>query len=500
MDDRRFQQLLECVELRIADLKIAQLARYLWALTIVGTSEERANVVLTEYSRRLLDAEDATDAVTLEEAATMLWTMGCLKDSTGTANIQLVTLLSEYVRTCSDTGGKATFAALPPKLVVRVLWSLGIHGVSDDDLIIEGLTAIVDGGQLDRVPASSAVSLLWAVSQSRALVRLESTLSLLSHVTANVAGMGMSEMGTLADSLVALRDTAAASSSADAEQLLALVHTLEASSQVLVESFTERCKLAPPDTHVPVPILISVLRAAVSAKATSPKELWDIAKLQLQNALASVNQVGPSEAASLLEIVAFIPRQQSTARAPSFPGDGSSTLSPSWHRIAGRLAALCACKVAELKDRGHLINACWALASLGYPYRKILRAARKTVQYSLHELSANLLARLVVAVAAEEVFFTYSSPGKLRVAKVDREFVDDVAVSVFRTANEVQPLHAKVVQCAVTQAVGPCDEIPNLQSVGAFLLTRCMRWWRWRGWDGSRRSISRSATVNARSA
>ena len=128
--------------------------------------------------------------------------------------------------------------------------------------------------------------------------------------------------------------------------------------------------------------------------------MWDIALRELHKTFASQVSISTSEAASLLEIIAFIPRTYGNGKSASsgskilaiMSADGA-TLSPQWHRIAGRLAANCASNAAQLKDKTHLINAGWALATIGYPYRKILRATRKSVQFSLHELSSSLVAR-----------------------------------------------------------------------------------------------------------
>jgi hypothetical protein len=500
VEDRRYQQLVECIELRIKNLKIADIARYLWAVTIIGITEDRANVVLNEFSRRLLDGDEESGdgPVSLEEAATICWVVGCLKDSHGWTNMQLISLLrdrlSSRISRSNDnnrivgskgssssassstsnstniTGGdrKRSFAGLPLKLVIRVLWSLGIHGINDDDLTIEALTAVVDEGNLEKVPVSSAVTLFWAVSQSRVLIKLDSTLRLLHYVSSTeTTSVSIAEMSLLADALVALRDTATSQQSrgqrvapSDEEKIQALTETLEESMIMLVENFVTRCSQSSFDALLPIPILISVLRVAVSAQGQSRPQVWTLALSQLHKAFASQVSFSTSEAASLLEIIAFIPRTYGSSGASSNSGSKNPLLSdgatqnPNWHRISGRLAAICASNAAQLKDKTHLINACWALSTLGYPYRKILRATRKQVQFALHELSANLLARLVVAVAAEEVFYTYSSPGNRRVAKFDREFVEDVALSVYRTASEVYPLHSKINALVAVAGLG----------------------------------------------
>ena len=48
--DRRYEQLIECFELRIRSIKVADLSRYLWAVTTLRVvDEEQAKIVFNEY-------------------------------------------------------------------------------------------------------------------------------------------------------------------------------------------------------------------------------------------------------------------------------------------------------------------------------------------------------------------------------------------------------------------------------------------------------------------
>eukprot|EP01041_Mallomonas_annulata_P005759 gene5759-11638_t len=155
---------------------------------------------------------------------------------------------------------------------------------------------------------------------------------------------------------------------------------------------------------------------------------------------------------------------------------------PSWHRIAGRLSAICATTTQNQPplssssttststqsqllhtyistashiptktltnalssgniyiDRIQLLNACWGVAELGHQYRALLRAVRKSVQFSLHELDAQSLARLSIAVAEEETGVTVGGDKGITGAKLDREFVDQVALMSLRRAPNMSP-------------------------------------------------------------
>ena len=137
-------------------MRIADIARYLWVSSIIGATEDHVQLVFDEFSRRLVaSAEGTGDMVTLEEAATMIWTCGCTKDSHGWTNLQLMSMLCDHLRSSSSSNSnsnsnsnhssespiskKSSFAALPLKLIIRVLWSLSIHGINDDDLCTDGL-------------------------------------------------------------------------------------------------------------------------------------------------------------------------------------------------------------------------------------------------------------------------------------------------------------------------------------------------------------------------
>jgi hypothetical protein len=211
-----------------------------------------------------------------------------------------------------------------------------------------------------------------------------------------------------------------------------------------------------------------------------PPLLWERCLRRLNRVTAAPSataNVSPWEAASLLELIPFCPRNVTVEYTLERPllwpfgqhkqevkvdevqdlYPGLRVRNPPWHRLAGRLAALTSTQAPILKDRAHLINACWALAMLGHPNRLLLRTVRKTVQFALHELSASVLARLVVAVAVEEASGAvgdFAGSSLSTSAKLDREFVDQVALGVFKSAADIRPLSVQISALVAAAGLG----------------------------------------------
>jgi hypothetical protein len=230
----------------------------------------------------------------------------------------------------------------------------------------------------------------------------------------------------------------------------------------------------------PVISIIGVLRCAVAMNEPYPPLLWERCLRRLNRVTAAPSataNVSPWEAASLLELIPFCPRNVTVEYTLERPllwpfgqhkqevkvdevqdlYPGLRVRNPPWHRLAGRLAALTSTQAPILKDRAHLINACWALAMLGHPNRLLLRTVRKTVQFALHELSASVLARLVVAVAVEEASGAvgdFAGSSLSTSAKLDREFVDQVALGVFKSAADIRPLSVQISALVAAAGLG----------------------------------------------
>jgi len=118
--DRRFEQLSECVELRASQMSTLDLSRYCWGLSLLKIGdEEQVRLIFDEYSDRL-----GRNSTTSEELATMMWTVGCLKEAyEWSTNSSVVQALSAKLL------GKGLHAVerLNARILVRVLWTLALH-------------------------------------------------------------------------------------------------------------------------------------------------------------------------------------------------------------------------------------------------------------------------------------------------------------------------------------------------------------------------------------
>lgn len=124
-NDRRFEQLSDCVELGLSDISSMELCKYLWSISVLGLSDEdRARAVFGEYLARI----EAPDKNLSEgEVATMMWTVGCVKNNFGWTDNRLMAkltdLLLEEPLESLNRGGR---------LLVRILWTLTVHKDSID--------------------------------------------------------------------------------------------------------------------------------------------------------------------------------------------------------------------------------------------------------------------------------------------------------------------------------------------------------------------------------
>jgi hypothetical protein len=485
--DRQYEQLVECVELRIKSIRVSDLSRYLWgASTLRGIEEHQANVAFNEFMRRLeLNGEDDNYTISVEEAAGITWAVGCVKDNFGWSSAPLVSLLCDYL----DEGD--ALSTLSSKMIVRVLWSLALHNSNDIELCLHGLSAI-DSRGLQNVSGTSAINLLWSVAQFKDIIDADLMLRLLDRVLAVIqdkeAVLGVAEIALACDAFVTLHETVRLAStvalslpagvgrsgpSQKLDKLKSASDLIEKCTGCVVESFAHNHRTS---KVMSISALISIFRAAVVASVTT-SDVWGLALIRLEEAFNSNVSITMMEATSILMIITAIPKsvdssqhsndekehtgvkipETNTTLPPVDPVESEDirllkgpqgSRNPRWHGVVGRLAAISATNAAQIKDKACLINASWALATLGYPYRKLLTAVRKRIQFALHELTPNMLARLVVAVAAEECFVgSYVNAGAagLRASpKLDREFVDQVALSVYHNLAGMTPVTVQI--------------------------------------------------------
>lgn len=176
--ERRFEQLTECVEIKINKLRTVDLARYLWGLTVLGVNDkQKIDMILNEYLNRLdsyyiqldqntnipssrISLVEASESV-IDKLSTMLWTLGCVKDTFSWTNDKLFHGLSDALNVASVN---RKFNTISTRLIVRVLWSITVHGVYNHDLFTQGLSEIIKR-PVEELSTTNAVILLWSVSQ-----------------------------------------------------------------------------------------------------------------------------------------------------------------------------------------------------------------------------------------------------------------------------------------------------------------------------------------------
>lgn len=165
--DRRFEQLVEVVELNLSSMSVIPLTRYLWGITVVGISDsDHIKTVFEAYNQRvesydILDVpnEDVTIQTT-EELAMMLWTVGCVKETFKWTNIPLVTAILQRLTVYNYK--HSTLNGLRSGLLARVLWSTAVHNVFSHDLYIHAVYSILFRHSIEELSSTSAVTLLWA--------------------------------------------------------------------------------------------------------------------------------------------------------------------------------------------------------------------------------------------------------------------------------------------------------------------------------------------------
>jgi hypothetical protein len=376
-------------------------------------------------------------------------------------------------------------------MVVRFLWALAVYDVPDPDLFKKGIAVLQARGP-ETLSSAQTAKLLWSLAQSPSLAFQEAYLSTMKHAldrletTIEKRLMSTGDVALAGDALLSLCEAAHSEISVlknntesirgarhRISQLEETVEDLMDAMETLVDCSVDRVD------DMSVACIISVLRCAVTIGEAYPPQLWERCLKRLNHLTANPSasaHFSPWESASMLELIPFAPRnatvefhlEKAIWPFPShlsevkndevkdlFPG--SRNRNPSWHRLAGRLAAWTCAQATVLKDRHHLINSCWGLACLGHPHRTLLRYVRKNVQFALHELSPDVLSRLVVAVALEEASGAvgdFARSGVSTVAKLDREFVDQVALSVFKTVGDVTPLSSQISALVAAAGLG----------------------------------------------
>lgn len=485
--DRRFEQLVECVELMVAKLSNQDLVRYLWGSTMLAIGDEaQTTVILNEFSKRLdlhnvmfknlqgkLTSFRDTNLITIEDLAAMIWSVGCVKDSYGWTNLTLVVGLSQALDNyeLSDTTDKK-FSALSPSLIIRTLWSLAGHDVRHPVTAKSGLAKACEN--ISALSPTNCVSLLWCCARFRyfeytAILKLINAVSF--HLNNNA--IARNEYFHASEALRSLYSSSKSNFFAAPENdQVTRESSIDIMKQIstLLPAFVSHCIKHLP--NLPISYTITLLRAltVIEFKDSSNIILNDFIAdsfVHFNTALAAnaTHPMSPSDASQLLQAMVTVVDyplmlvKESLKKMPSasdfkvfamtLRNEKKQLLSqyiqanPSWHRLAGRLAAICCNQHQEIPDKSDLLYASWAVAKLGHAYRPLYRVVRKATQFSLHELSELAFARLIMAIATEEAAAALNS-GSGMCVKLDHEFVDQVALGALRRAHLVQSLDEQI--------------------------------------------------------
>lgn len=174
-------------------MKTLDLARYLWGVTVLGINDkELVDFVLKEYNVRVqnyrneLKLQDermdgttslasssqplsigsggglssvSQTSLTVEKLATMLWTLGCVKDTLGWTDVTLAMDIASLVSSSNPR-------SLSSRLIVRVLWSMTVQGIYDETLFKKGLDILVSR-PTEQLSLRNTIVLLWVCAQSK---------------------------------------------------------------------------------------------------------------------------------------------------------------------------------------------------------------------------------------------------------------------------------------------------------------------------------------------
>ncbi|RYH16993.1 hypothetical protein EON65_29260 [archaeon] len=506
--DRRIQQLVECADPHLKKLSTIELARYLWAYTKLSIDMGDVNSlisVLKEYDVRVSDilvrkreedTHEDSPVPSREEVAAMIWTLGCLKDSYGIHDVDLMQDLITLFRQSKD----GLFTGMNSRLIVRVLWSLVVYGKEVSrpcvDIYMTGINIVL--ANLHEFSAANKISLLWTAAEynlhdkhvvypllagilrdireqpfnAQELVYLSEALRLHSQelrkkyvhlLTDKAAGKYVVESPSH------LVEGAGGYYDWDLDSLLDAIETMSKLVSTIVR-IVAKMEHAPSQS-----LLIAALRAYIATELHPDYSIAD-AKTYLDilfNKIETWYIVGnktahvPAKSAVML-LEALIQRPEHThllatqlnaaSRHSTIQTVNRSALGiwelviaqPRWHDIAGRLAVIITSRSVEVDDKEHLVLATYGVAALGHTYRPLYRVARRATQNHLNELSASSLSKLMVTIAAEDTA-SFASGGGLSV-KLDNEFVDQIITHLLSRASKLTSVQ-ELVQSMVSIAV-----------------------------------------------
>lgn len=399
--DRRVQQLQDCVELQVSRLSLASINEYVRALVVLHLEDDEHFLALWKQYARVgesLSADELIDA---------FWTLALFHETRSKRSDLLQSLQNKLVllisKSLASDSSLLKHPFLHPSLSIRLISSLGMLGVHDEAL--EDYCLLSLAKNVKYLSAIKCYRLLIAVLKLKRFNEAALINHLLVRIAADLrAGQyRVIEVRTIAQSVLSLYKEITSD-----DGLQSLRGSILGLGNQLVESVMSM-------EYLDLTSLAYVLRTSSYLQITTPG-LWSLLSSAMRANFASNVTMPVVDAALVLEsIAATYPSDQLKERG----------VPPEMLTVAGRLSTVCMTHNARL-DVSSLINACWAISELGYPYQALLRSLRKRVQFKLAELSPNALSKLVLSIFMEE----RSSLELLKGigAKYDRDFVNQVRV------------------------------------------------------------------------
>lgn len=443
--DRRFEQLTECIELRASQLHTVDLSRYCWGLSLLKIGdEEQIDVIFDEYLQRL-----SKNSTTSEELATMMWTVGCIKDAYdfGT-NSSLVASLSSALL----EKGPHSVEKLSMRLLIRILWTLAIYSTDIESFTdLHNTSTIAPKRQLstrildslapriDELTDANAVSVLLSASKMNLNVeQFNVTAALLKKLSDDVhAGkVEKSDLSIAAEAFgslyVQFSDLIAHEFDESplqfrAKEMLSLVEK-GAISLINVSSTIHFSSLS-------IKGIAAVVHLAVIVDAVDDRSILESGLRQIEALIAQNVTIAPEIAASILESIATLTwtvrreRGFHTSSSSQVVRDDASTLGVflALQRLAGHMSSICSVYANRMKSNswlsaagqrstGTLLSASWATAAYYRPCLKMMKMLQDEVQNyisSQDEFNRDMAEAGLPEILNSETILTGVSPAAL---------------------------------------------------------------------------------------
>jgi hypothetical protein len=430
--DRRFLQLQDCVELKVAEIHLSDVNKYLRSLiTLKMDDDDHFKLLLPHYSR-------ISNESFIDEIVDAFWSLALYKDTFNhKIDVGLISNMTSYISDLVDKQTVTKYPFLHPSLSVKLIWSLAVYGVNDEKLVSFATSSL--NRNIKYMSPSKCLNLFWALAKLKRFKDSDASGLLLNRIISDVRLLAYNptDIGLISHSLVTLH------SEIQRYPLHENIQICEPYVKTLGELLVQNAiNQHPPD----VSSLSQVLRVGARLNLTTT-QLWDKVQIVLSETFRQNISVKCTDAAFLLEGLAL-----AFPCDVLFPSDEELTISIPREllHIAGRLSVICATNSTKL-DLSSLINACWAIAELGYPSQRLLREVRKRVQFKLDELSPSGLTRLIESIYIEDLVsldvFHFKGVG----AKFDRDFVNQVLSTVIRRFNDI-PLLTERVRVLISAA------------------------------------------------